>query len=100
MVKYKHSVAVATIEGAKFREHEFRLSPGDTFFVYTDGVSEATNSRLEQFGEERILNALNKKPEAAPKEALSNVMEDLTGFVNGADQFDDITMLSFKYFGQ
>ena len=100
IVKYKHSVAVATIEGAKFREHEFRLSPGDTFFVYTDGVSEATNSRLEQFGEERILNALNKNPEAAPKEALSNVMEDLTGFVNGADQFDDITMLSFKYFGQ
>ena len=100
MVKYRHSVAVATMEGVKFKEHEFELSPGDSFFVYTDGVSEATNSQLEQFGEQRILNGLNKNPDGSPEELISNVMEDITAFVNGTDQFDDITMLSFKYFGK
>ena len=100
MVKYRHSVAVATVEGVKFKEHEFELSPGDSFFVYTDGVSEATNSQLEQFGEQRILNGLNKNPDGSPEELISNVMEDITAFVNGIDQFDDITMLSFKYFGK
>ena len=100
MVKYRHSVAVATLEGVSFKEHEFELCPGDSFFVYTDGVSEATNAKLEQFGEKRIIEALNKDPEAAPKEVISNVMEDITEFVDGADQFDDITMLSFKYYGK
>ena len=99
MVKYKHSMAVATMEGINFTEHEFKLHPGDTFFVYTDGATEATNANSEQFGEERLLYALNRQSDASPKELISNVMEDITAFVNGADQFDDITMLSLKYFG-
>ena len=99
LVKYKHSPAVATMEGMAFREHEFELQPGDTFFVYTDGVSEATNAQTEQFGEDRLIMALNKNPKASPKELLANVMDSINDFVNGAEQFDDITMLSFKYFG-
>ena len=99
LVKYRHSVAVATMEGVKFREHEFELHPGDTLFVYTDGVAEATNSDSELFGEERLLDALNRNPDATPRELLWNVMGDINGFVNGAQQFDDITMLSLKYYG-
>ena len=99
LVKYKHSIAVATMEGTKFKEHEFQLHPGDTLFVYTDGVAEATNADSEQFGEERMLAALNKNPDATPRELLWNVMGDINGFVNGAKQFDDITMLSMKYYG-
>ena len=99
LVKYKHSIAVATMEGTKFKEHEFQLHPGDTLFVYTDGVAEATNADSEQFGEERMLAALNKNPDATPRELLWNVMGEINGFVNGAKQFDDITMLSMKYYG-
>ena len=100
MVKYRHSVAVATMEGIKFKEHPFELHPGDTLFVYTDGVAEATNADSELFGEERLLSALNKNPNASPRELLWNVMGDINGFVNGSKQFDDITMLSLKYFGE
>ena len=100
MVKYRHSVAVAAMEGVKFREHPFELYPGDTLFVYTDGVAEATNADSVLFGEDRILAALNKNPDASPRELLWNVMGDINGFVNGAKQFDDITMLSLKYFGK
>ena len=87
------------MEGMRFREHSFHLNPGDSLFVYTDGVAEATNARNELFGAERTLDALNRDPGAEPKAVLSNVMEGIDAFVAGAEQFDDITMLCFKYNG-
>ena len=99
MIVYKHSPAVATIEGIRFREHEFELHPGDSLFVYTDGVAEATNSRNELFGAERTLDALNRDPGASPKDILDNVMDGINSFVAEAEQFDDITMLCFRYNG-
>ena len=99
LVTYRHSPAVAVMEGIPFREHEFELYPGDSFFVYTDGVTEAANADRELFGNDRLLAALNRKPDAEPEEVLRNVMEGISGFVAGAEQFDDITMLSFKYKG-
>ena len=94
---YKHSVAIAIFEGVEFTEHEFMLNPGDTLFVYTDGVTEATNEKMELFGTERLLEALNKEPEANTKKLLRNVKDDIDEFVGDAPQFDDITMLGFKY---
>ena len=99
LVVYRHSVAVATMDGIRFREHPFELYPGDTLFVYTDGVPEATNVRNELFGSDRMLSALNSDPDATPEELLSNVRKDLDAFVGEAPQFDDITMLGFHYDG-
>ena len=99
LVIYRHSPAVATMEGIRFREHEFELNPGDSLFVYTDGVAEATNAENVLFGSERMLEALNRNPEALPEEVLSNVMDGIDSFVAGAEQFDDITMLCLKYNG-
>ncbi len=100
LIEYKHSPAVATMEGIRFREHEFELHPGDTLIEYTDGVSEATNIGNELFGNERLLAALNKNPDAAPEELLGTLREDIDTFVGEAPQFDDITMLCIKFFGK
>lgn len=100
LVKYRHSPAVSTVEGIPFREHEFQLYPGDSIFVYTDGVAEATSKEEELFGTDRLLEALNRDPDAMPEKVLENVMNGITMFVKDAEQFDDITMLSFKYLGQ
>lgn len=99
LVEYKHSPAVATMEGLKFRQHEFQLQPGDVFFVYTDGVTEAANADNVFFGEERMLKALNKDPEADPVRLLMNVSQGIKEHVGDAKQFDDITMLAFQYNG-
>ncbi len=96
---YRHSPAVATMEGLRFREHSFELHPGDRLFVYTDGVAEATNASDELFGTDRMLAALNKNPKASPLELLQNVQQGINEFVADAPQFDDITMLSFAYEG-
>ena len=98
-VKYRHSPAVATMEGMRFREHEFQLLPGDSLFVYTDGVPEATNAEDELFGEERLLKALNSQPDVLPKGMLKNVKDAVDMFVGEAPQFDDLTMLGFTYYG-
>lgn len=99
LVVYRHSMPIATMSGIRFKQHEFQLNPGDSFFVYTDGVAEATNEENELFGTERMLDALNREPDAQPEQILANVMHDINSFVDGAEQFDDITMLCFRYLG-
>ncbi len=99
LVTYKHSPAVAAIEGIGFKEHEFELAPGDSLFVYTDGVAEATNANNELFGTDRMLEVLNRNPDALPEQVLSGVMDGINEFVAGAEQFDDITMLCLRYNG-
>ncbi len=97
---YRHSPAVATMEGLRFREHPFELHPGDSLFVYTDGVPEATNAQNELFGTERMLAALNRRPDASPKEQLLALRPEIDAFVGDAPQFDDITMMGFRYLGK
>ena len=46
-----------------------------------------------------MIDALNRDPNASVKELLKNVREDVDAFVKDAPQFDDLTMLGFKYFG-
>ena len=96
---YRHSLPIGAMKDVPFRQHSFQLYPGDSFFVYTDGVAEATNGEKELYGTERMLSALNANPEAAPDQILMGVTRDINRFVNGAEQFDDITMLCFRYLG-
>ncbi|MBQ9411771.1 MAG: SpoIIE family protein phosphatase [Oscillospiraceae bacterium] len=99
LVVYRHSPAVATMEGMRFREHEFQLNPGDSLFVYTDGVAEATDAHNELYGSDRMLEALNADPMAKPDQLLPAVKRSIDAFVGEAPQFDDITMLNLQYYG-
>ena len=100
LVVYRHSPAVATLPGIRFREHEFELHPGDRVFVYTDGVPEAINEKEEDYGPDRMLAALNSCPPDTPmKETLRLVREDLDRFAGEMPQFDDVTMMAIDYRG-
>ena len=99
LIRDRHGLALAAMDGMKYKEYEIQLNPGDRIFVYTDGVPEAINSGTEQYGTERMLRALNRAAKATLKGGLSSVLEDLAAFVGKEDQFDDITMLSFTYIG-
>ncbi|MBR4710720.1 MAG: serine/threonine-protein phosphatase [Clostridia bacterium] len=99
LVVYRHAPALAMIEEVRFKEHEFVMNPGDTLFVYTDGVPEATNAENELFGNERMLRSLNREPDASAEMLLRNVRRDVDAFVGSAPQFDDITMLALRYKG-
>ena len=100
LVIYRHSPALTLWEGAEFEDREFQLNPGDSIFIYTDGVPEAMNKEEEMYGTDRMIEALNKSKDSNAKETIGAVARSMDEFVDGAEQFDDITMLCFKYYGQ
>ena len=99
LVKDKHGFVIGGMEGMRYKEYELTLAPGSRLFLYTDGVPEATNAQREMFGTDRMLDALNEAPDAAPEMILKNVRKAVDGFVEDAEQFDDLTMLCVEYKG-
>ncbi len=99
LLKYRHNMFVGVSEKAQYQNRAFEMRPGDCLFVYTDGVPEAQNANKEMFGEGRLIDALNQHPDAVPEELLSNVRKAVDDFVGEAPQFDDLTMLAFRYNG-
>ncbi len=99
LLKRKHGLVLGGMKKAGYTDDEFELNPGDTIFVYTDGVPEATDARGQRFGMDRMTESLNKKPDAVPRELLETVRADVDAFVGNAPQFDDLTMLAVKYYG-
>jgi sigma-B regulation protein RsbU (phosphoserine phosphatase) len=90
--------ALPLTEGS-FELLSFKMEKGDSLILYTDGVSEAFNSRQEQFGEKRIGKALSGLAGANPKEQINAVIAAVEEFAGAAPQSDDITMLAIKYHG-
>lgn len=94
-LKARSGLVLAGMEGIKYRKNEIQLMPGDKVYLYTDGVTEATNRNIKLYGEERLLNTLNKADLTDCKSICEDVYKSVNKFVNTAEQFDDITMLSF-----
>ena len=99
LIKDKHGIFMGAMPDMKYTEYDMQLEKGGCLFLYTDGVPEATDAASELFGTDRMLEALNKEPQASPEDLLSNVKEAVDDFVKDAPQFDDITMLAITLRG-
>ena len=99
LFKDKHGFVVGGMSGIKYRTYDIQLEKGDAVFVYTDGVAEATNASNELFGTARLSESLNTLPDGSPEKLITTVKKAVDDFVNGAPQFDDLTMLCLKYIG-
>ena len=99
LYKDKHGFVLGGMDGMKYKEYTIELNAGDSLFLYTDGVPEATDAQQEMFGNNRMIEALNKDENANPYEVLGNVREAVSDFVGDAEQFDDLTMLCIEYRG-
>ena len=99
LVKDKHGFVLAGMEGSRYREYELKLFSGDRLFVYTDGVTEATNDEEQLYGTGRLLSALDKQADAPLGALLPAVKADIDSFAGAVPQFDDITMLGLDYLG-
>jgi sigma-B regulation protein RsbU (phosphoserine phosphatase) len=76
---------------------EMPLAPGDTFVLYSDGVSEAMNPSEEFFGEERLLAELAADPGAAPARLVERLLSAVRAFAAGAKQSDDISIVAARF---
>jgi serine phosphatase RsbU (regulator of sigma subunit) len=100
LFKDKHGVALGAMENMRFSEYELKLNPGDRLFVYTDGIPEAIDLDEQQYGTDRLTAKLNTLRDATMAQTLPAVREDVARFAGKAEQFDDITMLGFAYYGE
>jgi sigma-B regulation protein RsbU (phosphoserine phosphatase) len=94
-----HSAPVATRKKTVFKINELTLEPGDTMYLYTDGVTEARNKDNKMFGKDRLLAALNEVADSTPRELDSRLRRRVKEFENGKEPFDDCTTLCLKYYG-
>ena len=97
--KSKAGVVMAAMENSRYKMQTLELAPGDTLFLYTDGVTEATNEHNELFGNDRLLDALTHGGGKGTKEMCRFVKRQIDAFTRKASQFDDITMLAMEYKG-
>lgn len=98
-VKSKSGLVLAGMEGMRYRQNELTLAPGDVLFLYTDGVTEATDAQNRLYGEERLRQLLDASPSVTAEALTALVRRDIDLFVGEAPQFDDITMLALRFFG-
>lgn len=90
------NLVLGAVPGIPFTCNTLELEPGDTLFMYTDGVTEAENKNHDQFGESRLEEALAECKGADSKHIVDTVNAKVKEFINGAAQSDDITQLVIR----
>lgn len=100
-LKVKSNLALGVMSEFPYESQELVMEKGSRLVLYTDGVSEAENRSKDQFGEDRLIRWAG---EVAPQchgadVACKSLQSTVAGFVDGAEQNDDITIMTLKYYG-
>ncbi|MFH1480009.1 MAG: PP2C family protein-serine/threonine phosphatase, partial [Pseudomonadota bacterium] len=88
------------MEGTPFPSYKTGLRPGETLFFYTDGVTEAMNTRGEFFEAQRFKEVVSALKNNNLTEIINGVRKEIGDFAEGAEQSDDITMLAVRFYGK
>lgn len=96
-LRTRPGLVLAGMDGIKYRQNELQMQPGDRLFLYTDGITEATNPAKELYGNDRLQNYLNAHTSEPMKAVLSGLTADINAFADTEEQFDDMTMLMLDY---
>jgi sigma-B regulation protein RsbU (phosphoserine phosphatase) len=81
---------------APYKQEKARLAPSDLLVIYSDGITEATNTAEEEYGEERLAEVLRSRRDEPAAAIVDAVTESLQQFTAGAPQADDITLVVAK----
>ncbi len=92
----EHDIPMGIMEGMEYSSDEMILEKGDKIFVYSDGVPEATRADDKMYGTDRMIKSLNDNRHKSCKDILDGIQADVDLFIEGAPQFDDLTMLLFE----
>ena len=99
MLPVTGNMALGVMSGLPYNERTIHLEPGDSLFLYTDGISEAMNPKGELFGDARLIETCSQAS-ASAKAMIGRMEQRVSAFVDGATQYDDMTMLSLLYKGE
>ncbi len=90
------NIPVGIMPDWQYTSQHSSLKIGQTLFLYTDGLTEAENTSLEQFGEKRMLEVLAQS-DINPRPLIENIIQAVRSFVGQAEQSDDLTMLAIQF---
>lgn len=90
-------LVLGAMENTKYEEQKILLKPGETLFLYTDGVTEAIDANQSQFESDRLVECLQRLNGSALTEIVQEVVREVDSFSTGVPQADDITILALKY---
>ena len=96
VVKSPCNLVLGAVPDMPFSCDTLKLDPGDTLYMFTDGVTEAENKNHDQFGESRLEEALAECKGTDSKHIVDTVNAKVKEFINGAAQSDDITQLVIR----
>jgi len=88
------SVALGMVPEMVYAQEVYELVPGDVALLYTDGINEAHNRQNQEYGMQRLRNAVVGGP-IEPSQVLQRLVADIRRFVGNTPQFDDQTMVAF-----
>lgn len=87
------------VDTMEYSTKTMTMNPGDTFFIYTDGVTEAMNPEKQLYSEERLMEILTDADNPVAEKLVKDIGLSIVEFARGAEQSDDITMLAMQYMG-
>ncbi len=96
-IRETSGLPLGTFDGLPYKLHSMRLEPGDVIYTYTDGVTEAMSATDDIYGDDRLEMVLGGCKDMTPRSVDAEVHKDLAAYTAGAEQSDDITMLTLAY---
>ena len=91
------NLPIGVLTGFEYQAQEIDLHPSDLLFLYTDGLTEAENTRHELFGESRMLEEVKKMLALRPRQIVDAMRAKVASFAGDAQQSDDLTMLAIRF---
>jgi len=89
-------MAIGVFSDMPYEIRTIAITPGDTLLCYTDGVTEAIDSRKNQFGEERLIPVIHENKDLSAREIINTILDKVRAFCGGEPQFDDITIIVLR----
>ncbi len=90
-------MAIGLMPDSVFASMECRLEPGESFLLYTDGVTEASDDADREYSEPRLVEELSRIGVGDPRQTVMRLCESVADFTSGAPQSDDITVLALRF---
>ena len=99
LMKVEPNFIVGALGGMTYKGEKTTLEKGETLLLYTDGVTEAVNPSMEEYGEQRMIDTLSTQTAHTCRETIDGLLQSVRDFAGEAEQSDDITILALKRLG-
>lgn len=93
----EHGILLGVLPGQEFPPTSVRIDKGDKLIIYTDGITEARNDLNEEFGQERLIEAIKKASASSAEELANDIIGAVTKHTSGLEPNDDMTLLIFSF---